>query len=399
MQGISLPPCRDLFPRTAARRPRRADAAAAPGGCRPSGCGAGRTRTPRSPWTTRCCCASTARSTRPACTVRPARALPGRRPLSAHSQGRRACRRQARQRRGLGATARGVRRRARAGRRVPRVHGGPAAGRGRRGAGQRGAAGCARHPGRAGRRWRRRRARLRLLRLALLARVRARPAPPAALLHAPRMLTANAAPGRGWRRRGGRGSAAASPTEGIACPHGGLLPQAAGAKARRQAVPPLVWQHLLAANGCGRARSRLRIPRAQGAPNGRVPPAGTATATSSCWTRTRARGKRARGTRAMAAQVGARGARAPRGAPRAPEPEPRDARRLRGARIPRGRRRRVPALRGRAVARRVARPGPARARRGRARGAAGARQRRRAGAQILTMCRVPCRGRRHGRPV
>ena len=52
---------------------------------------------------------------------------------------------------------------------------------------------------------------------------------------------------RGWRRRGGRGSAAASPTEGIACPHGKLLPQAAGAKARRIAVPPLVWHHLLAA--------------------------------------------------------------------------------------------------------------------------------------------------------
>lgn len=50
---------------------------------------------------------------------------------------------------------------------------------------------------------------------------------------------------RGWRRRGGRSSVASSPTEGIACPHGSLLPQAASAKARRVAVPPMVWEHLL----------------------------------------------------------------------------------------------------------------------------------------------------------
>ena len=39
---------------------------------------------------------------------------------------------------------------------------------------------------------------------------------------------------------------AASPTEGITCPHGGLLPEVAGARARRIAVPPVVWEHLRA---------------------------------------------------------------------------------------------------------------------------------------------------------
>lgn len=35
-----------------------------------------------------------------------------------------------------------------------------------------------------------------------------------------------------------------SPTQSITCRHGGLLPEVAGAKAKRIAVPPVVWQHL-----------------------------------------------------------------------------------------------------------------------------------------------------------
>lgn len=51
---------------------------------------------------------------------------------------------------------------------------------------------------------------------------------------------------------------AASPTEGITCPHGRLLPQSAGGKARRVAVPPLVWQHLLATACPGGAEAALQ---------------------------------------------------------------------------------------------------------------------------------------------
>ena len=35
-----------------------------------------------------------------------------------------------------------------------------------------------------------------------------------------------------------------SPTQSITCPHGSLLPELAGARARRAAVPPVVWRHL-----------------------------------------------------------------------------------------------------------------------------------------------------------
>ncbi len=35
-----------------------------------------------------------------------------------------------------------------------------------------------------------------------------------------------------------------SPTQSITCKHGGLLPEVAGPKAKRIAVPPVVWQHL-----------------------------------------------------------------------------------------------------------------------------------------------------------
>ena len=38
-----------------------------------------------------------------------------------------------------------------------------------------------------------------------------------------------------------------SPTQSITCPHGGLLPELAGAKGRRTAVSPVVWHHLQAA--------------------------------------------------------------------------------------------------------------------------------------------------------
>ena len=37
-----------------------------------------------------------------------------------------------------------------------------------------------------------------------------------------------------------------SPTQSITCPHGSLLPELAGARARRAAVPPVVWRHLQA---------------------------------------------------------------------------------------------------------------------------------------------------------
>ena len=32
-----------------------------------------------------------------------------------------------------------------------------------------------------------------------------------------------------------------SPTEGISCPHGALLPAALGPRTKRTAVPPLLW--------------------------------------------------------------------------------------------------------------------------------------------------------------
>ena len=38
---------------------------------------------------------------------------------------------------------------------------------------------------------------------------------------------------RGWKRRQGKSMSDQSPTHGITCPHGGLLPELAGARARR----------------------------------------------------------------------------------------------------------------------------------------------------------------------
>lgn len=35
-----------------------------------------------------------------------------------------------------------------------------------------------------------------------------------------------------------------SPTQGITCAHDSLLPELAGARARRTAVPPIVWRFL-----------------------------------------------------------------------------------------------------------------------------------------------------------
>ena len=34
-----------------------------------------------------------------------------------------------------------------------------------------------------------------------------------------------------------------SPTEGISCPHGALLPAALGLRTKRIAVPPLLWDY------------------------------------------------------------------------------------------------------------------------------------------------------------
>ena len=35
----------------------------------------------------------------------------------------------------------------------------------------------------------------------------------------------------------------ATPTEGISCPHGALLPAALGPRAKRTAVPPPLWDY------------------------------------------------------------------------------------------------------------------------------------------------------------
>ena len=48
---------------------------------------------------------------------------------------------------------------------------------------------------------------------------------------------------RGWRKRQRDSAGTTSPTENITCPHGGLLPEGMGPKARRVAVPPSVWQY------------------------------------------------------------------------------------------------------------------------------------------------------------
>ena len=69
---------------------------------------------------------------------------------------------------------------------------------------------------------------------------------------------------RGWRKRSGRAlvigkeTKNTSPTEGITCVHGGLLPEAAGARAKRAAVPPVVWAHLASAWRAARASAAAR---------------------------------------------------------------------------------------------------------------------------------------------
>lgn len=67
-------------------------------------------------------------------------------------------------------------------------------------------------------------------------------------------------PHRGWRRRLGKTMSDQSPTQGIICPHDSLLPELAGARARRAAVPLVVWRHLQAAwrQACIERRSRPR---------------------------------------------------------------------------------------------------------------------------------------------
>ena len=34
------------------------------------------------------------------------------------------------------------------------------------------------------------------------------------------------------------------PSEALSCPHGGLLPEACGAKAKRQAIPRELWDYI-----------------------------------------------------------------------------------------------------------------------------------------------------------
>ena len=48
---------------------------------------------------------------------------------------------------------------------------------------------------------------------------------------------------RGWRKRQRDSAGTSLPTENITCPHGALLPEGMGLKARRVAVPPSVWQY------------------------------------------------------------------------------------------------------------------------------------------------------------
>ena len=48
---------------------------------------------------------------------------------------------------------------------------------------------------------------------------------------------------RGWRKRQGRSMSSCSPTEGVSCPHGALLPAALGPRAKRISVPPLLWDY------------------------------------------------------------------------------------------------------------------------------------------------------------
>ena len=56
-----------------------------------------------------------------------------------------------------------------------------------------------------------------------------------------------------------------SPTQGITCPHGSLLPELAGTRARRAAVPPVVWRHLQAAwkQACADRRAKPGKPARQ----------------------------------------------------------------------------------------------------------------------------------------
>lgn len=50
----------------------------------------------------------------------------------------------------------------------------------------------------------------------------------------------------GWRRRKENYLGDKSPTADITCKHGGLLPEAAGVTAKRQAIPLALWEFLVA---------------------------------------------------------------------------------------------------------------------------------------------------------
>lgn len=50
-------------------------------------------------------------------------------------------------------------------------------------------------------------------------------------------------PCRGWKKRASQTISLTSPSEGITCPHGGLMPEAMGAKAKRAAVPRQAWEY------------------------------------------------------------------------------------------------------------------------------------------------------------
>ena len=49
---------------------------------------------------------------------------------------------------------------------------------------------------------------------------------------------------RGFKKRGGRTAGPTSPVEGICCPHGRLLPEASGVRAKRASVPQTVWSFI-----------------------------------------------------------------------------------------------------------------------------------------------------------
>lgn len=64
---------------------------------------------------------------------------------------------------------------------------------------------------------------------------------------------------RGFKRRNGKSIGAVAPTDGIACPHGELMPESRGGRARRFAVPPSAWRHFRSA---WRQQERRRAEKA-----------------------------------------------------------------------------------------------------------------------------------------